>query len=156
LKEVSAQYQKLLRELSATCFARDKLLADLRAVEKATTPIIAMETKAAGARNERPGGVGFGPVPGLARPSPPFLSFVEKRTASVTAQLAGTSKGNVPTMGFPFGGPGGPGRPGGGGDIFMRPFQPGDILPGPLQEMLKLTEAQKGQLRELQKDFEAK
>ena len=42
----------------------------------------------------------------------PLKEFIEKRTDSIAAQLAGKSKGYVPTGGF---GPGGRGGPGGGG-----------------------------------------
>jgi hypothetical protein len=48
-------------------------------------------------------------------------------------------------------GPGGPGGPGGFGGP-----QPGQILPDRLQEMLELTDAQKKQVAELQKDLDAK
>ena len=40
---------------------------------------------------------------GRFRSPPPLKEFVEKRTASVAAQVAGTSKGYVPT--WRFGGP---------------------------------------------------
>lgn len=64
---------------------------------------------------------GFGP-PGGGAPQPPDLrTFAQKRTASVAAQLAGTSKGYVPA-GFGFGRP-----PAGGGGAFGRaPSQPID------------------------------
>jgi len=50
-----------------------------------------------------------------------------------------------------FGGPGGPGGPGGFG-----PPQPGQIMPRFLQEELKLTDDQKKQLAELQKEVDDK
>src|SRR5262249_23314186 len=80
---------------------------DVEAIEKTTKDLIAKETKAAQARKEGAGG--FGP-PGGMFPQPPDLrTFVEKRTASVTAQLGGKSKGYVPQP-FGFGlTPGGPG-----------------------------------------------
>src|SRR5262249_20419541 len=61
------------------------------------------------ARKEPAGG--FGPPGGAAPQAPDLKTFVEKRTASVAAQLAAKSKGYVPA-GFGFGGPGGmpPGR----------------------------------------------
>jgi len=55
--------------------------------------------------------------------------------------------------GGPGGGPGGPGGRGPGG--FGQP-QPGQILPGFLQDQLKLTPEQKKQLDELQKEVDAK
>ncbi len=54
--------------------------------------------------------------------------------------------------GPPGGGFGGP--PGGG--FGMRFPQPGEILPAPLQELLQLTDAQKKQLAEFQKEVDAK
>ncbi len=80
----------------------------------------------------------------------------------------------VPRRGQPGGdgpdGPGGPGpddpsgpgdgpgrRPGpGGSGGFGGPPQPGQILPDRLQEMLKLTDEQKKQVADLQKDVDAK
>ena len=64
-------------------------------------------------------------------------------------------KGYVPAGMGGFGGP--PGRrtlggPPGGGQFGMRPGQIGEILPMPIQQMLKLTDAQKKQLAELQRD----
>jgi hypothetical protein len=66
--------------------------------------------------------------------------------------------------GGPRGGPGGPGGgsggpggrgPGGPGG-FGAPPQPGQIMPALLQETLKLTDDQKKQLAELQKDVDAR
>lgn len=54
-----------------------------------------------------------------------------------------------------FGGPGG-GAPGGGGPGGFRPPQPGQILPAPVQERLNLTDDQKKQLGELQKETDGK
>jgi hypothetical protein len=69
-------------------------------------------------RNERKGG--FGPPGGMFGQAPSLRTFVEKRTASAAAQLAGTSKGHVPVMGFgPKGGFGKGGPPGGFGPGFM-------------------------------------
>lgn len=61
-------------------------------------------------------------------------------------------------MGPGMGGPGGPGGrgPGGGGFMMMPLAPPGTILPGPLQDDLKLTGDQKKQLEKLQKDTEEK
>ena len=73
---------------------------------------------------------------------PPGLrAFIDQRSASVAAQLAGKSPGHVPTAAF--------GPPGGGA---MRPPRPGEILPVPLQQLLRLTDEQKKQLAELQRE----
>ncbi len=50
---------------------------------------------------------------------------------------------------------GGPGF-GGPGGMFMRLPNPGEVLPGPLQDMLRLTGAQKKELEALQKEVDAK
>jgi spore coat protein CotH len=51
---------------------------------------------------------------------------------------------------------GGPGFGGPGGGMFFRGPPPGEVLPPPIQDMLQLTDAQKKQLAELQKDVDAK
>ena len=106
-------YQKLLKELAATCFEKQRLLQRLAAVESATKELVERDAKAAAARKD--GGSGFGP-PGMFGKPPALKEFIEKRTASVAAQVAGTSKGYVPT-----------GGPGGGG-----PPQVGAMLAGPM------------------------
>ncbi len=108
MKEVSERYEKIVRELAATCFAKEKLLADIDALDKATKEIVAREKRATEARKEG-AGFGFGPGGMFAR-TPDVRTFVAKRTESVASQLAGKSKGFVPTTGFGFGGgPGGAG-----------------------------------------------
>jgi putative membrane-bound dehydrogenase-like protein len=103
VKEINTKYQQLLKELTASAFTKERLLREAEAVAKTTQPILAKEAKAVAARKEPP--AGFGP-PGGFGPQPPSLkAFAEKRTASVAAQLAGTSKGYVPK--FAFGPPGG-------------------------------------------------
>ncbi len=127
-KETEAKYQTLLRELAAKGFAKEQLLKDLGAVEKAIRGPLAKEKKAAEARKE--GGRGFGPPGGMFGAGMSLKTFVERRTESVAAQLAGKSKGYV-AAGTGFG-PGGPGpRPGGPGG-----FGPGNFLARPLLEAL--------------------
>jgi hypothetical protein len=131
---VKEKYQKLVRELSATCFSKEQLLKDLDAIEQATKGPLAKEKKAAEARKEGGRGFGFGPPGGMFGAGLPLKAFVEQRTESVAAQLAGRTRGYVPAMGF---GPGGPGRGGPGG----RPggpggFGPGNFLARPLLEAL--------------------
>jgi len=128
VQDVKARYHQILNELTATCFSKEQLLKDIEAIETATKELRGRETKAVAARKE--GASGFGPGGGGGRgQSPDLRTFVEKRTESVAAQLAGKSKGYVLAKavnpfggrrpgagqgGFPGGGPGGfAGRPGG-------------------------------------------
>jgi spore coat protein H len=170
MKPVNDKYQQILKELAAGAFSKERLLKDIDTIENATKDLKAKDAKAAAARNE--GGGGFmggpgGPGGGMFGRSPDLKTFVEKRTASIAAQLAGDSKGYTPTggrgRGGPVGGPGGPGNiafgpggPGGPGMMVLRPPQPGEVLPSVLQDALGLTEAQKKQLADVQKDVNAK
>jgi hypothetical protein len=148
MKGVGERYRDLLKELTATCFTRERLLKDIDAIDKVTAEPLARERRAAAARKEKSGVFGLaGPGGGMFGQAPPLRTFAEKRTASVVAQLAGKSKGYVPA-GFGFGGFG-PGGPAG----FARP---GEVLGGPVREQMRLTEAQKKQLADLQKEVDAR
>jgi hypothetical protein len=57
---------------------------------------------------------------------------------------------------FPGAGPGGPGGPGGRPGGFGPPGQPGMIMPPFVQDALKLTDEQKQQIAEIQKDVQAR
>ncbi len=92
---VAERYQKLFKELAGTAFAKDRLLKELAAVEKATADARAADAKAATARKEV-SGPGFFGVP------PELSAFVQTRTESITAQLDGKSKGFIPQR-FGFG-----------------------------------------------------
>lgn len=92
---VAERYQKLFKELASTAFAKDRLLKELAAVEKATADARADDAKAATARKEVTGPSFFGVPPELS-------AFVQTRTESVTAQLDGKSKGFIPQR-FGFG-----------------------------------------------------
>ena len=99
IPDVKDQYRKILKELTTTCFTKGKLLQDVEAMEKVTKDALAREKKAAEARKEGGGGFGpggFGPPGGFGR-SPDLRTFIDKRVASVTAQLEDKSKGYVPT-----------------------------------------------------------
>ena len=55
IPEVNEKYHKLLRELAEKVFAKDRLLADIEAIQKATKEPLAKEKKAASdARKRRP------------------------------------------------------------------------------------------------------
>jgi spore coat protein H len=144
IKGVREKYRKVLKGLAATCFAKERLLKELDAVEKVAKGPLAREAKAAQAREE--GGGGFGPPRGMFGRPVPLKTFFEKRTESVAAQLAGKRKGYVPAAGFAFGPPGG----------FGGPPRPGEVMPRPLQEQLKLTEGQKRRFADLQKEVDRK
>ena len=105
IDEVNAKYKKLLKELSARAFARDRLLAEAAAIDKATKEIRDKEAKAVLARKEPP--PGFGGVGGKGPTAPDFTTFTEKRGVSIAAQVAGKSNGYVPQQpkfGPPVGG----------------------------------------------------
>ncbi len=115
IKEIKQQYLAILKDLTATTFTKPKLLATLEEIEKALKEPMAAEAKAVAARKEGRGGNGFGPGAGPgAGPGPGFGNgqfgqtmpprrFLDKRTASVAAQLAGTAKGFEPRpIGFGF------------------------------------------------------
>lgn len=89
------KYKTLLKELAGTVFAKDKLLKELAAAEAEVKELLARDVKAAAARKE----VARGGMPGFGKP-PEMVTFIEKRTASLAAQLAGTSKGFTPAGGF--------------------------------------------------------
>ncbi|MHB1425624.1 MAG: CotH kinase family protein [Gemmataceae bacterium] len=91
--EISDLYLNLLKELSKTAFEKERLLKRIEGLEAATKERIDQENKAAASRKERAGG--FGPV-SFGKP-PALKVFIEKRTASVLAQVAGTSKGYSPS-----------------------------------------------------------
>ena len=92
--DVGARYRALLKELAGTAFSKDRLLEQLAAAEAAVKEPLDRDARAVAARKEGAGGSGmFGKPPALK-------AFVEKRTASVAAQVAGTSKGFVPAGGF--------------------------------------------------------
>lgn len=138
-KEVAAKYPAILKEVVGAAFVKEKLLAEVAAIEKTVKPLIEKEAKAVAARKEPAGPVGFGG--GLfGQPSPDLKAAVEKRAESVAAQMAGKSKGFTPAA-FGFG------QPGGG---FQRP-KPGDVLAPNVQTQLQMTEQQKKELAELQK-----
>src|SRR5207245_2388391 len=59
-------------------------------------------------------------------------------------------------LGIGMGGPGGPGGGGPGGGFMMRFPRPGEILPPPILDQLKLTDDQKKKFADIQKDTDDK
>lgn len=109
---VADRYRQLLKELSATVFAPDRLRKEVAAAEAAVAGLLAADEKAARARQEAAGG-----GPAMFGKPPPLPAFVAKRTESLAAQLAGRSPGHVPAGAL---GPGG--------------WRAGNLLAGPLMD----------------------
>jgi putative membrane-bound dehydrogenase-like protein len=95
-KQLNAQYRQVVKDLARTVFTKERLLQDIQSLESATKDLIAKEAAAAAARKEGKGGFG----PGFGGKPTDLRTLVDKRIASVTAQLDGKSKGFVPV---PFG-----------------------------------------------------
>jgi hypothetical protein len=115
------RYLKVAKEVVAAGFDKEKLLKEIDGLRAVTKDPMAREAKAMTGRKETPAP----PFMGVAPPDLP--AFVEKRSASIAAQLDGKSKGYVPPAGGFGGGFGGP-PPGG--------FGPGNQLVRPLVEAL--------------------
>src|SRR5206468_45421 len=116
MNEVKKKYRKVLGELSTTCFTKEKLLGDLDAVEEAIRAPLAREKHAMAARKEAKG-----PMVRIINQTMTQRMFIERRTESVRAQLAGERKGYVPAgVGFGFGPPKGP--PPGFGNFLAKPL----------------------------------
>jgi spore coat protein CotH len=144
-REFAERYQAVLKEVLPVCFDKEKLLKEVAVIEKTVKPLIEKEAKAVAARKENGGGFGMPGAGPFGRQPPDLRQFIEKRSESIAAQLAGKSKGYVPTG---FGPPGGMG-PGG-----PRP-NPGEIFAAPVQNALQMTEKQKKDLAELQMKVDA-
>jgi len=108
IKEHQERYLAIVKELTATSFTKQRLLEHLDTIEQALQEPIAREAKAVAARKEGRGGPGFGMGFGGGQfgQSMPPRKFIDKRTESVAAQLAGSAKGFEPKpLGAGFGGP---------------------------------------------------
>ncbi len=92
IKYVNEAHQKIVKDLATTVFRKDRLLADVAAIEGATRAILEREAAARAGRAEPP--VGFGP-PG-APSAPDLRTFAEKRSLSIADQLAGRRDGYRP------------------------------------------------------------
>jgi spore coat protein CotH len=112
MKDVAAAYQKELERQSKTVFTKEKLLAHVAGMEKATAAAVAQEPKAAA------------PKFGMMGAAPDLKKFLADRTVQVALQIAGKSEGVQPGFGGP--GFGGPGK----GGPFA--FGPGQMIAGAL------------------------
>ncbi len=115
IKEHKERYLAIIKDLTTTSFTKQRLLETLDQIEKTLKEPMATEAKAIAARKEGRGGGGFGFGGGQFGQSMPPRKFIEKRTESVAAQLAGNPKSFEPKMfgagfGPPPGGGGGPGN----------------------------------------------
>jgi spore coat protein CotH len=121
IEEIKTRYWSIVEELAGTLFTRANLLRTLNEIERAIQEPMAREAKAAAARHEnRAGaGTGFGMGRGQYGQSMPPRKFIQLRTESITAQLAGRAKGFEPK---PFGGARGGGS--GAGGLRPRPESP--------------------------------
>jgi putative membrane-bound dehydrogenase-like protein len=132
IAEVNEKYRKLVKELSTTALAKEQLLRDVDAIEKATKDIRDREAKAVAARREPPGFSGPG---GFGPQAPDLKNFVAKRTESIAAQLAGKRKGYVPQP-LNFGPGGGFGAAANNQPIDERTFR--DVVQAPPEFDIKL------------------
>ena len=115
LPGMNERYQKLLRELASTAFAKDRVVKMLDGIEAATKDLVVRDTAAVVTRKEPPdGGSPFAAY--LGKP-PSLRTFIDKRTLSLENQLAGKSKGHVPSTG-----------------VGMLGFKAGDMLAEPALE----------------------
>ena len=107
IKDFRDAHQRIIKDFATTVFRKDRFLAEVEAIERATKPILKREAEAREERAEPP--AGFGP-PG-APTAPDLRTFAEKRSASIADQIAGKKDGYRPR--FNFGPPGGgaPPRP---------------------------------------------
>lgn len=113
IKEHKERYLAIIKELTETSFTKKKLLENLVGIERALKEPMVKERKAVAARKEGRSGPGMGFGGGQFGWSMPPRRFIEKRTESVAAQLAGKAKGFEPKpVSFGFGPPptGGPMR----------------------------------------------
>ena len=125
-EEFDKTYRDQIRKLSDACFGDKGLTTkSLPVVQAALKELIDQDAKRAAKAQAAGGPGGFGPGfgpgpggPGMFGGQPSLETFFVKRRESITAQLAGTSKGKTPGMSF---GPPGGGGPGGGG------FGPGNF-----------------------------
>ncbi len=112
-EEFNQVYRKHLKELTESQFGEHGATRlSLPVVRAAVQVLVDQEQKRTAKAQAARGPGGFGPGPGMFGGQPPLETFLDKRLASITSQLAGTSPGKEPGMSFgpPGGGPGfGPG-----------------------------------------------
>lgn len=135
-EDFNRRYRDHLRRLTETCFGDNGLTTKSLPQVRATIKDLIAEDSRQAAATPQPRGPG-----GMFGAGPPVETFLVKRRESILAQLAGTSQGRRPAMGFgpPPGGPR-PGAPGGG-------FGGGAVGPGNFhgEQILRLADTDKNQ-----------
>jgi spore coat protein H len=112
---IRERYKTILKELASGAFAKERLLQNIEIIERTTRTSLEKEAIAINARRETTSGFGIGPAAAIAARAPLPRLFVEKRTASIQAQLFGTRQGYIPAIDFRL-----PGQPSGRGGPHMR------------------------------------
>ncbi len=107
INDVKDAYQKIVKDLASSVFRKERLLADVLAIDGATKAMREREAAAREERAEPP--VGFGPPGGPAAPD--LRTFAEKRAVSIADQLAGKKDGYRPQFNFGPPGRGAPAKP---------------------------------------------
>ena len=92
------RYLALLRDLSQTTFAQNRLKAELARIRAMAGDMIERDRKATAERKEKKN-----PGPGFMVPPPDLDLFVAKRTISLGHQLAGRSEGHLLPSDFQMG-----------------------------------------------------
>ncbi|MBX9583110.1 MAG: CotH kinase family protein [Gemmataceae bacterium] len=90
---VMDRYKAILKELTAGPFSKDRLTGRIAAYDAVVKDLRAKDEAAGLARKEPPGPM-FAPA--FLGKAPDLGVFIDRRAASVAAQLAGTSTGHVP------------------------------------------------------------
>ncbi len=96
IPEIRGSYTRILAELANTVFRKEKLLADIDAVEETIAPIVARELAAREERGEPPAALG---PPGFPT-APDLRTFAETRSRSIADQLTGKREGYRPRFNF--------------------------------------------------------
>jgi putative membrane-bound dehydrogenase-like protein len=96
IKEIRDSHQQIVTELATTVCRKDRLLADIAALDAVTKSMLEREAAARAERLEPP--VGFGPPGGPTAPD--LRTFAEKRSLSIADQLAGKKDGYRPQFNF--------------------------------------------------------
>jgi spore coat protein CotH len=102
MKGMTARYQRIVREIAANAFNKERLVAEMDEIDHSIKELVAKERKATEARKEPPPRGLFGePVP--PQKMTDLRPFLNKRVEGVMAQLDGKTNGFVPPTFSMFG-----------------------------------------------------